>query len=599
MANKKIVPIKYTSRDFKTIKEDLVDHAKRYYPDNYNDFSSVAFGSLVLDSVSYGCDILSYYLDYQVNESFIDTSIEFDNIRKHAKSLGYSFFGRPIAFGTVSLFVLVPANANGTAPDTAYYPTVKRGTEFSSANGANFILTEDVRFDDPINEVVAARFNVTTGATTYFAIRAYGQVSSGKYAISTANLNDSGFQRFRRVRIGGPEVSDVISVKDSNGNQYYQVDYLSQEVVYLETTNQNAAADGVRNILKPYVAARRFILDQDDTGTYLQFGFGSEDDDTTGIVEPSRVAIQMHGKRYISSRSFDPSQLLKTNKLGLSPNGTTLNIVYRFNDAITNSVPVNSLNTVIGRIVEFTNTDSLNNSMKQDVASSLEVSNPEPISAGTTGVTNEELKIRSKNYYATQNRAVTKQDYETICYKMPAKFGTIKRINMVNDPSATNRRLSLYVISENANGKLVTTNSTIKSNLKFWMQDYKMLNDVIDILDTKIINFGIDFEISVTRTSDPTDVINRVKSRILNDYDLQFYIGEPIYVSQLFSVINKVEGVADVIKVKVFNKSGGIYSASSVPFKQLVSRDGTFYKAPGNAIFELKYPNSDIRGVAR
>ena len=599
MPKKKITPIKYTSRDFETIKTDLQDHAKRYYPNRINDFSKASFTSFVIDSVAYAGDILSYYLDYQANESFLDTSIEFENIRKHATSLGYNFSGIANSYGTVSLFVLIPANSDGTAPDVAYYPTLKRGAEFRTSNGSNFILTEDVDFSSPKNEVVAARFNDSTGATTFFAVRAYGQVVSGKFQRTVIDLTSETFTRFRRVNVGGPNISEIYSVVDTEGNTYYEVDYLSQETVYLDTTNRNAASDGVRSVLKPYVAPRRFVVQQDDTGTFLQFGYGSEEDDTTGLVEPSKVAIEMYGKRYITDRSFDPTQLLRTNKLGVSPSGTKLTVIYKVNDIASTNVPVNGINSVKASSFLFQNRDLLSQALISQVEGSLEVNNNDPIVGDTSGISNEELKVRAKNYYATQNRAVTKQDYEALCYNMPKKFGTIKRASVINDPSATNRRMALYVISEDNNGKLIAANDTVKNNLKVWLGRYKMINDVIDVLDAKVLNFGIDFEITVTRDSNPNDVVNRVIAKLTDDWNDTFYVGEPIYISSVYNIINKVDGVSDVKKVKIYNKSGGNYSASSVNFDDLLSRDGTFYKAPKNVVFELKFPNADIRGVAK
>lgn len=599
MAKKKIVPIKYTSRDFESIKNDLVEYSKRYYPSRVNDFSKASFASLMLDTVAYAGDILSYYLDYQANESFLDTSIEFDNIRKHANTLGYKFSGIKNSYGTAALFVLVPANSAGTAPDIAYYPILKRGTEFVTSNGGAFILTEDVRFDDASNEVVAAKFDSATGATTFFAVRAYGQVVSGRFQTVTIDLTNDAYTRFRKVRVGGNNITEVFSVIDAEGNNYYEVDFLSQEVVFLDTTNKNAASDGVRSIMKPYVATRRFVVEQDDTGTYLQFGFGSDTAETTGIVEPSKATIKMYGKRYVTDQSFDPTMLLRTNKLGLSPDGTKLTIIYKVNNFSSANVPVNSLNTIGRKIIEFNNPDSLVGSTKRAVENSLEVTNDEPISEDTSGITNEELKVRAKNHYAAQNRAVSKQDYESLCYSMPPKFGSIKRASAINDPSGTNRRLALYLISADNSGKLITTNSVTKQNLKKWLSSYKMLNDVIDIYDTKIINFGIDFEITVTRDSNPTDVINRVINKIISDYDLNFYTGEPVYISQITNIISKVNGVSDVKKIKIYNKTGGLYSNTSVNFDDIRSRDATFYKAPKNAIFELKYPLKDIKGVAK
>ena len=178
MAKGKNVPIKYTSRDFDSIKEELVKYAKRYYPNNYNDFTKASFGSMMFDMVAYVGDILSFYVDYQANESFLDTAVEFGNLRKHARSLGYSYSGVPVSYGIASFFVIIPANVDGTAPDTDYIPTLKKGATISSSNNVSFVLLEDVDFSNPKNDVIEARYDETNGGVTYYAIRAHGQVSS-------------------------------------------------------------------------------------------------------------------------------------------------------------------------------------------------------------------------------------------------------------------------------------------------------------------------------------------------------------------------------------------------------------------------------------
>jgi hypothetical protein len=227
MSKKKKTPIKYTSRDFESIREDIIEHAKRFYPDQWKDFSKSTINSLLVDSVAYVGDVLSFYLDYQANESFLDTSIEFNNVRKHARALGFKYAGASSTYGIASLFCLVPANSDGTAPDLDYMPILRKGATFSSANGGNFLLTEDVDFGDLKNEVVAARFNDSTGATTFFAVRTFGQISSGVLSRATVDLTNSAFERFRRVRIGGDDVVEIISVVDTDGNKYYEVDNLS------------------------------------------------------------------------------------------------------------------------------------------------------------------------------------------------------------------------------------------------------------------------------------------------------------------------------------------------------------------------------------
>lgn len=597
MPKNKNVSVKYTSREFESIKEDLVEFAKRYYPNNYRDFSAASFGSLILDTVAYTGDILSYYLDYYVNESFLDTSLEFENVRKHARSLGYKFSGTPSSFGVVSLFVLCPSNAEGTSPDMRYLPILKAGTSFSTSEGGSFILTEDVDFSSITSDIVAARF--ANGLTTYFAVRNYAQVQSGVFNLSKIDLTNSTFEKFKKIRIGDSNVSEIISVQDSEGNKYYEVEHLSQEVVFVDTTNKNAEEDGVRSILKPFSTTRRFVLEQDDTGTYLQFGFGSEDIDDGGLTDPSRVALKMQGKNYISSKSFDPSKLVSTNKLGISPYNTELSVIYRSNSSQTTNVSANSITQITNKMFVFKDASVLTATERAFVESSLEVTNEEPITSIDVDITVEELKQRAKSRFAAQNRAVTKQDYESLVYNMPPKYGAITRANIVNDPSSTNRKLSLYLISQDDQGNLATTNEITKNNVKNWINQYRSINDQIEIYNPKIINFGINFTISVDKKFSQSIVLRECFEEIKKLFSNKLYIGEPLYLSRIYSVLNRVDGVIDVRKVNIVNKAGSIYSTISIDMDKILSKDGTYYMTPENCILELKYPDEDIKGIAK
>ena len=597
MSKQKKTPIKYTSRDFDSIREDLVEHAKRFYPDEWKDFSKSTINSLLIDSVAYVGDVLSFYLDYQANESFLDTAIEFNNVRKHARALGFKYAGAPSTYGILSMFCMIPANTDGTAPNLTYMPILKKGGTFSSSNGGNFILTEDVNFGDLSNEIVAARFDDTSGATTFFAVKAYGQISSGVFSRAVVDLTNSAFERFRRVRIGGDSVVEIVSVVDTDGNKYYEVDNLSQEVVFEETTNRNATVEGVRSILKPFSAARRFVVEQDDTGTYLQFGFGSESSDEDAIVDPAKVAIQMHGKEYVSNLRFDPSKLVGTTKLGISPSGTKLTVILKTNDSNSANASVNTVTNIQNASFNFVNEIALNQSKKAAVVTSLEVTNEEPIVGSIEQMTTEELKQRAKGYYSTQSRAVTRQDYESMIYNMPNKFGIVKRVSVMNDPSATNRRMAIYVISEDQNGKLITANSPLKTNMKNWISQYKAMNDVVDIFDAKIVNFGIDFKVVLDSRFKDINIIGKCNSAIREYFLNQLYIGEPIYITRLYSVLGKVDGVADVKTVRVSQKKGADYSSVNINFDETLSSDGTYIITPKNAIMELKYPNRDIKGT--
>ncbi len=597
MSKQKKTPIKYTNRDFNSIRQDLIEHAKRFYPNEWKDFSKSTINSLLIDTVAYTGDVLSFYLDYQANESFLDTAIEFNNIRKHARSLGFKYAGAPSTNGIVSLFCMVPSNTDGTAPDTNYMPVLKKGALFSSSSGGSFILTEDVDFGHLSNEVVAARFDNVTGGTTHFAIKAYGQITSGLMSRVTIDLTNSSFERFKKIRIGGDSVVEILSVIDTDGNQYYEVDNLSQEVVFQETTNRNATAEGVRSMLKPFAAARRFVVEQDDTGTYLQFGFGSEESDEEEIIDPSKVAINMHGKNYVSSFRFDPSRLVGTTKLGISPSGTKLSILLKSNDATSANASANTVTKVGNASFQFPNEIGLDQSKKSSTITSLEVTNEDPIVGATEQMTAEELKQRAKGYYSSQSRAVTRQDYESMIYNMPNKFGIVKRVSIINDPSATNRRMALYVISENDDGKLTTASSSLKSNMRNWISQYKAMNDVIDIYDAKIINFGIDYKIVLDTRFKDLNIVGRCNVALEEYFSNQLYIGEPVYITRLYSILGKVEGVADVKSVSIRHNRGGDYSNVNINFDDAMSADGSYIMTPKNAIMELKFPNRDIRGT--
>ena len=595
MADKKVL-INYTNRDFNSIKKDLENHARVYYPDTYKDFSENSFGSYVLDAVSYVGDMLSFYLDYQVNETFLDTAIEYDNVRRLAKQYGYKYTGRPAAFGIASFYIIVPSNTSGYGPDTQYVPILKAGTELGSQGGTTFILTEDVDFNHSKNEVVAARHEATINKPASYAIKAHGQVKSTVLFRTTVDIGD--YQRFSRPRIGPGSIAEIKSVFDSEGHEYYEVDHLSQDV---ETTNPNAKSDGVRSILKPKIVPRRFCVKQEAGATYLQFGYGSDEEvNVTDITDPSQIALRMNGRSYIGDYAFDPTKLLDSNTLGVVPANTTLTILYYANDSDSVNINAGELNRISISSFDFVNRVSTTaRSTMMNVRNSLEVANETPIVGNTSMPSSEEIRHRSYAVYASQNRSVTKNDYEAYCYMMPAKFGSVKRASIVNDPSASNRRLSLYVCGENSYSNLIALNSTVKENLKIWLNKNRMLNDSIDIYDARILNIGFDFEAIVDPTRDKTIVLNQAMLRLRQELAEKLYIGEPFYITNVYSIVNKTVGVIDTTNVKMKLMVGGKYSSAPTSIQQMLSKDGTYLKTPRNVILEILDFNTDIRGIAK
>jgi hypothetical protein len=600
MPKKKIASINYTARDFETIKDSLVEYAKRYYPDTYKDFNEASFGSLMLDTVSYIGDILSFYVDYQANESFLDTALEYNNVVKLARQVGYKYPGTPSSQGELSFYVLVPANSAGTSPDEDYYPILQKGSSFSSTGGAKYLLTEDVDFSKPSNEIVVAKVNSTTGVPTYYAVKASGKIISGE--IKSEFIDVGSYTKFKQVELNdGEDITEILEVTDSDGQEYFEVAYLSQDVIYKEFANpvENDKKFAPK-IIKPVTVPRRFVFEREPGRAYLQFGYGSESDlSSDQIVDPSNVLMELTGKKYITETSFDPYNFISSDKFGVVPTETTLEISYRTNSSDFTNSPVGTVTAVADATFKFKNSFNLDSDKLSDVKSSLEVINEEPIVGDLDFIDVENIKSRAAGIFSSQNRAVTAQDYKTLAYSMDSKFGAIKRCNIVLDQDSFKRNLNMYVISEDFEGKLVTTNKSIKDNLKTWLNRYKMIVDTIDILDAKIINLAVDFTVVSEIGVNKGVVLQRCFNALKEFLKLQPDIGEPVYITKIFNTLNSVQGVVDTVKVDIHQKVGDNYSDVFYNVKENMSSDNKLLLIPKNVIYEFKYLDDDLKGVVK
>jgi len=595
MANKKITPVNYTSRDFNSIKNDLVEYAKRYYPDTYKDFNKASFGSLVTDMVSYVGDIMSFYLDYQTNESFLITSNERKNTINNARALGYKFKGSPSASGTATFYLSIPGDDIG--PYNDYIPILKQGAILTNNQGVSYILNENVDFNTGA-EITIGAVDQNTGAVTSYIYKKYGNVVSG--LITTQTFTVGNFQKFLKLTLSSKNVVEILSVKDSEGNVYYEVDSLTQNIIYRSINNTNADSSETPNILKPVAVPRRFVMEVDGDGnTILQFGYGSDDNlKTLAVVDPSEVILDQFGRDYVTDQTFDPYNLISTDKFGIAPSNTTLNVVYRYNNAFNVNCSSNALSSISNKNFIF-ESDNLNSVTKANIIGSLEVDNEEPIIGNVSPLTNDEIKTKALAYFATQNRAVTKQDYVSVVYSMPAKFGAVKRVNITQDKDSFKRNLNMFVVSEDSNGYLTKTNNTTKNNLKNWLVNYKMINDTIDILDAKIVNIGIDFQIISSLEKNKHDVLQDALTTLKTEiFNKKYEIGESFYFSDIYNILNRIEGVLDTksVTLRTINSVG----YSQVPFDVTArtSADGRYVEVPEDYILEVKNVNFDIRGSA-
>lgn len=597
---KKVIPIDYTNTDFDKIKRDLVNYAKKYYPNTYKDFNEVSFGSLMTDLVAYVGDNLSFYLDYNANESFLNTSLEFDNVILHAQQLGYRYNPFRSSIGEVDILIPVPADDTNVTPDRDYLPRLSRGTTFSTAAGNVFTLIDDIEFFNQRLDAISSIVSSDGTRTTYYVVKAKGRVISGEESQTIVEVGD--YKRFLKILVPGDNISEIISVMDSEGNEYFQVDYLSQNTVYkpvLSRVNESNAIDAqAPSVMKAVPVPRRFIVDRRGNEVYIVFGYGSESEIKDNIIaDPSDIVLDIAGKNYVSDATFDPSKLMSTDKFGVTPVNTTLTITYRTNSIENVNAAPNTVTNVLSPILQFRNIDKLASSKISYITSNIEVNNSSAINGDISTPTTEEIKHRARATFAMQGRAVTLRDYISAAYTMPSTFGSVSRAIVYRDDDDFRRNMNMFVISEDQNSKLQKTSLATKQNLKTWLNSVRMINDSIDIFDASIINLGIHFTALCHPNVNKNFVFNAAKEEIYSKLnEVKPEIGEAFNLTEIFKILKTIDEIIDVSNISIVSKYSSNHSSFQYNIDSNMSTDGRMILIPRNCIWEIKYKN-DIEGT--
>ena len=589
-------PVSYTNRDFSSIKKDLINYAKVYYPETYKDFNDASFGSLLFDLVSYVGDSMSFYIDYQMNESMMDTVLDPDTAIKVAKRRGYKLSGSPSSTGTAAFYVTVPATSDGTQPETDLIPILKKGSTLSSTSGASFILSEDVDFSKASTLITVAEV-ANDGSVSSYAMKAYGEILSGE--LKSEFFTVGSYEKFRKLTLDDDNVTEILLVTDSEGRQYYEVDYLAQDTVMKPIRNLGTDFEQAPFIIKEMQVPRRFTVDYDLEGVAtIQFGHGSEQEliDRT-FPDPRDAVLQLHGRDYISDTSFDPNLVSKTEKFGISPTDTTLLVEYRKNTEAVLNIAVGGIDLVSNAIIEFRQSNTYSKQQALSLISEFEVENEERVVGQVSLLNVDEIRELALAANAAQNRAVTKNDYVSVIYRMPAKYGNLKRANVLQDKDSFKRNLNIYVLAEDENGKLVKASTTLKRNLKAWISNYKMMNDTIDILDGNIVNIGLEFEVISSIGENKIRVLNDCLRALKENLGSKLNMGEPLILGRLYKILNDVDGVEDTKSVNIVKKTGSSYSNVVYEVKERLKSSGRILTVAENAVLEIKYFDTDVTGV--
>ena len=643
--HKKLVKkeVNYLGRDFRDIRQNLIEFAKSYFPTTYNDFNEASPGMMFVEMAAYVGDVLNYYVDNQFRETLLQFAEERKNVLAIAQSYGY----KPTlaAPSTVELTVQVDVPAKNLSSgnfkaDLDYAGIVGANSTLVSQNGTEFSLMDDVNFKtssslDPMK--VETLQPVSGDAPLNFRLSKKVLAKSG--VRETETFAFTGAKKFDKIVLSNQKVTEIVSVTDSENNTWYQVPFLAQDTVFESEENTSLNDPSLSEyqndspyLLKLIKTARRFTTYiRDDNKMELKFGSGiSSDADEEIIPNPDNVGSSLGTGISRLDESFDPSNFLKTQTFGLAPSNTTITVQYKYGGSVEDNVPSNTIRSFKSKT--YTNsTTGLDTSTQQTSDQSLIVFNESPSSGGASQETLTEIKLNAAAYFNAQNRAVTRADYITRVYSLPQKYGNIAKAFIVQDEQLEQNgqlevidgvvkrvgnistipnpmALNMYLLGYTGNKKLTQVNNAVKQNLKLYLSQYRVLTDAINLKDAYVINIGVKFNIITRRGFNKNDVLFRAIQQVKKFFATEkWQINQPIILSDLAYQISLVDGVVSIVPpetnnpqknlIVIENKhlttdnySGNVYDIDSA------SKDGIIYPSLDPSIFELKFPDIDIEG---
>jgi hypothetical protein len=597
----------FTARDFESFRSQLLETARTYFPDKIQDFSEASIGGMFLDFVATVGDSLSFYLDHSFRELDPTRAVEPENIITHLRNAGVNITGASPATAQLEFQFTVPSElVNGVyLPKRDAMPTVLAGTQCSSLSGKTFTTVDELDFTelDSDGNFIASFTIATTdssGTPSSFFVKRQVTAVSGQERTETFVLNST-YVPFREIVLSEKNISAVLSVMDTELNSYYEVDSLTEDTVFQKVKNPSADRSQVPFYLRVIPAPYRFLkrYDPNTQITTLRFGSGNAstlDDDV--VPDPSELSLSLFGKTTVNKFSIDPQSLLQTQTLGISPRGTTLSVRYRYGGGLDHNVVANSITQIDNLSLSFRRSPSANDALT--VRQSILVNNPVFASGGDSAPSLDDLKTRITSARKAQKRVVSREDLLARIYTLPNEFGRVYRASVVDNPSNPLSSL-LYVISRDLEGNLTTSPDALKQNLSTYLNELRLIGDAMDVLDAKVINFGVKYSVYVAENANKVQVIQDVNARIARALDRKFFnIDQPIVVDDITNVVINTNFVISLIDLQVFPRIGSvedrIYSTATFDFKQSQTK-GLIIPDRGS-IFEIKFPEHDIIGTA-
>ena len=661
--------IKYLNKDFNDFRNNLIEFSKTYFPTTYSDFNESSPGMLFIEMASFIGDSLSYYVDDTLKESLMVHADDIENVIALSQYLGYKPKVTSPSVTTLSVYQLVPSTGTGVnnTYDETYLLRIKEGMRVESTNGVQFITQDVVDFSDETDrEISIYQTDSVSGEATFYLVKKLVQAISAE--IKTEEVTFGSYEEFQSIELSDTNIIDIYDVRDADGNKWYEVPYLAQELVFVDYPNtENNDPDLYQfKSTTPYIlntlkTSRRFVKQiNPDSTTKIQFGAGDPTvSEETIIPSFKNVGLGLPNSISKLEESFDPTNFLKTKTYGSSPSNTTMTVKYLVGGGVESNVKkgtITQLNNVEYEedVTLFTSTQlGLYNAAKNSIA----VDNEVPATGGKGGDTIEEIRQNALANFGSQNRAVTAKDYQVRALSMPTKFGSIAKAYATADGTLDNNSpssilaspkalqeftdlvmsfvekpdeeepnkesvqeeikkyllgktsndneknnpfaINLYLLGYDSDKKLSTLNRAIKENLKTYLSEYKILTDGININDGFIINVGVEFEIITLKNYNKSEVVADCISELKDYMNIDnFTFNNTINISELELIVANVDGVSSVPKFKIVNKCGGQYAPNSYNIEAAI-KDKILYPSLDPSVFEVKFPDSDIKGRAR
>jgi len=602
--------VTYVNRDFNSIRSQLVNYSQTYFPNTYTDFSETSPGMMFIEQASYVSDVLAFYLDNQVQETYLQYAQQFNNIYNLAYMYGYKPKVTGLATVTMALYQQVPAKTEGgaTVPDYSYALLIPANSSVSSNSGTNFILQDQCDFSvsNSIDTTEVTIASVSSNEPNYFLLKKTRTAVSGE--IRSEEFDFGSYKQFPTIEITDDNIAGVVEVYDSEGNNWAEVDYLAQDLVFdgIKNTNTNdpnnfANSNDAPYILKTRSTNRRFVS-RFTSPNILQIQFGSGQPnlvDEEVIPNPDNVGIGLPFEEDKLTTAFSPTNFIFTNSYGVSPSNTTITVRYLVGGGTEANIPSNTLTRINAGDVVFATSQQADANEAQYSFNSLVVNNPSAASGGQDGDTIEEVRQNALGQSNTQLRNVTADDYLIRALSMPARFGVIsKAITMKPNPNNPDATLCIYVLTKNNVGNLVAASDTLKSNLQTYLNQYRMIGDVLDIKDAYVINIQIRYEIVTLPNYNNSDIIGLCNLALQDYFNIsKWQINQPIILKDLSVLLDNIEGVQTVQNLQINNIAGtnSGYSQYAYDIKG-ATQGGIIYPSLDPSIFEVAYPGVDIGG---